>query len=181
MEKSSLVQATQTDIDDIFGLIRACADDLQAKGMDHWASYYDSPDRLRAKFEHGHVFIMRDEQGKAIGTVSVSGLAPEYYTDNHDGEGGSPVNYIQMFAEPASEQAIYRSALAIHPSYQGQKLGKQLIEMTEQWAREQGIKYIRFDTRNVHLLEYYARNGYRVVGEMPDGDVTYYLLEKAIN
>ncbi len=169
-----------SQIDEVFRIIHTCAIDMNNKGKDHWINYYDSPEKLRHKFEEGKVFILYVDN-IAVGTVSLSNVPPEYYQNNEDGPEGLAVDYVKNFSEPESKEVFYRSALAILPEYQGKKLGKKLIEMTEDYARAHNIRYIRFDTRNDYLLKYYEDNKYFVKGEMPDEDVIYYLVEKNLD
>jgi GNAT superfamily N-acetyltransferase len=172
--KIEIKEVDQSKLDEVFYIIRSCAEDLAKNGKDHWASYYNSPQKLIEKFEHGKVFLLYVE-GKPVGTVSLSAKVPDYYIETIDGE---VVDYTQLFKDPNSTEALYQSALGVHPDYQNFKLGKELIKMSEDWATKNGYRYMRFDTRNDHLLEFYARNRYAQKGEMLDGDVKYYLLEK---
>lgn len=173
-----IIEVNTSSINDVFSIIQACASDLaENQGKTHWQDYYTSPDTLLNKFKNGHVFVMYLD-GKPVATVSLVRNAPDYYYDNTDGEDGSSVDYRQIFDEPQSDKAIYRGALGVLPAYQGNKLGKRMIQMTEEFARQSGYEYVRFDTRNEHLLESYIRQGYVVKGKMYDGDVIYYLVEK---
>jgi GNAT superfamily N-acetyltransferase len=55
---------------------------------------------------------------------------------------------------------------AVDPSQQGAGIGRMLLQRAEQWAVEQGYREIAVDTAEqaTHLIDLYARLGYRHVG-----------------
>lgn len=173
-------EATLKDIDIVFGIIKQCAVWMNGhQNNPDWLSYYTSPEVLRSKFEHGKVLLFYVD-GEPVATVSLMSEAPGYYTENTDGENGRAVNYIEKFQVPESQNVLYRGALAVIPKFQGKGLGRKIIEMTEDLAKKEGIEFIRMDSRNIHLKDFYEKVGYKIVGEMPDGETVYYLWEKRI-
>lgn len=62
--------------------------------------------------------------------------------------------------------------LGVHPEYQGQQYGEQLLEALHNWcAEETNSQGVVLDTGNAHYLAFYKRQGYQEVGEVAIGPV----------
>lgn len=62
--------------------------------------------------------------------------------------------------------------LGIHPEFQGQHRGEQLLEALHDWcAQDSGSQGVVLDTGNARYLEFYRRHGYEEVGELAIGPV----------
>jgi GNAT superfamily N-acetyltransferase len=62
--------------------------------------------------------------------------------------------------------------LGIHPEFQGQRRGEQLLEALHDWcAQDSGSQGVVLDTGNARYLEFYRRQGYEEVGELAIGPV----------
>jgi GNAT superfamily N-acetyltransferase len=62
--------------------------------------------------------------------------------------------------------------LGIHPQYQGQRLGEQLLEALHNWcAEDPSSQGVVLDTGNAHYLAFYKRQGYEEIGEIAIGPV----------
>ena len=72
------------------------------------------------------IFVASDSQGQLIGFIE-AGLR-----DYGEGCDTSPVGYIE--------------AWYVDPHMRGQKLGKELVQTAEQWAREKGCTEMASDT-----------------------------------
>ncbi|WP_280151041.1 GNAT family N-acetyltransferase [Piscinibacter sp. XHJ-5] len=57
---------------------------------------------------------------------------------------------------------------AVDPDHQGRGLGRQLLQLAEQWAADRGYTELAMDTAEpaTHLVELYGRLGYRPVGSV---------------
>jgi GNAT superfamily N-acetyltransferase len=100
---------------------------------------------LEALFERG-TFLMKEE----------TGLVKE--------EDGEPVGCV--YVEPSGERA-YLGLLSIVPARQGAGLGKQLNAAAEQYAREQGCRWMDLrvvSPRAEQLLPVYRKLGYAETG-----------------
>ena len=64
----------------------------------------------------------------------------------------------------------------VEPSLQGSGVGSALLDRVEERAREVGAREIALDTAQPasHLIDYYARRGYRIVEHVSWGDVVNY-------
>lgn len=62
--------------------------------------------------------------------------------------------------------------LGIHPEFQGQHLGEQLLEALHNWcAEDAGSQGVVLDTGNARYLDFYKRQGYREIGEVAVGPI----------
>jgi ribosomal protein S18 acetylase RimI-like enzyme len=74
--------------------------------------------------------------------------------------------------------------VAVHRHYRKQGIGLLLLQMMEQFVRENKGRYIHIETCDIPYYEparrFYEKNGYKKVGEMPDyynigeGRIDYY-------
>ncbi|HWV08430.1 MAG TPA: GNAT family N-acetyltransferase [Pseudomonas sp.] len=62
--------------------------------------------------------------------------------------------------------------IGIHPEFQGQKFGEQLLEALHDWcAQDETSQGIVIDTGNPHYLAFYKRQGYEDIGELAVGPI----------
>ncbi|MBU1332647.1 MAG: GNAT family N-acetyltransferase [Gammaproteobacteria bacterium] len=62
--------------------------------------------------------------------------------------------------------------LGVHPEFQGQRFGEQLLEALHNWcAEDDGSLGIVLDTGNPHYLGFYQRQGYEEIGEVAVGPI----------
>ena len=172
-----IIKAGRENLDTVYEIIHECSLWLQNKGMNHWVDYY-TKELVTHKFETGDIFLLRDEE-KFVATISVSDQEPYYYSKNKDGKNGEAIDYTMKFTQG---RALYVSALAVLPEFQGRGLAKSLLLYIENYAKKKRIEYIRMDARGDYtdLINMYLRWGFKKVGSMPDPDSEYFLMEKKI-
>lgn len=62
--------------------------------------------------------------------------------------------------------------IGIHPEFQGQRFGEQLLEALHNWcAEDAGSLGVVLDTGNPHYLNFYKRHGYKEIGEVAVGPI----------
>ncbi|UTW07835.1 GNAT family N-acetyltransferase [Pseudomonas benzenivorans] len=62
--------------------------------------------------------------------------------------------------------------LGVHPEFQGQHLGEQLLEAVHNWCAEDGSsRGVVLDTGDEHYLAFYQRQGYQEVGQVAIGPI----------
>jgi GNAT superfamily N-acetyltransferase len=67
--------------------------------------------------------------------------------------------------------------LGVHPEFQGQHLGEQLLGALHDWcAQDAHSQGIVLDTGNGRYLEFYQRQGYRKIGEVAIGPILEHVL-----
>ncbi len=168
-----IVRAWESDLDTVWGIIKADSDWLESQGMSHWTHYY-SRELIEKKLKRQEVYIARNSDG-VVGTITLDTNPVDYYTDED----------MQKFEDP-SARGLYATALAVLPEYQGKGIASKLMEFVEAQAKERGIRFVRFDCRASYLklVEFYKRRRYKIVGEIiddADNNELYYLMEKKIN
>jgi ribosomal protein S18 acetylase RimI-like enzyme len=116
-----------------------------------WDRFYPNRFVISGDVKRGAVFGIRDGV-KVIGAVVVD----RRQSGRYDG-----LPWCDRIGDPA---CIHR--LAVHPAYQGQGLGKRLLQFAEEQARSAGGTSIRLDvfTGNPAAVGMYRRAGYAEVG-----------------
>jgi GNAT superfamily N-acetyltransferase len=165
-------KATENDTDKVWTIINKCSQMLLEQGQSHWAEYY-TVEIIRKKVKKEDVRLAYLD-GSLVATVTVSYQPVEYYTEED----------MQNFEEPKQE-AIYISALATDPEYQGRGIASKLMETVEMEALEKGIEYARIDVKALfpELVNFYRKRDYIVVGVLIDHDddhEPYFLMEKKL-
>ena len=62
--------------------------------------------------------------------------------------------------------------LGVHPEFQGQHLGEQLLQALHNWCAEDPHSHgVVLDTGNEHYLAFYQRQGYEEIGEVAVGPI----------
>ena len=62
--------------------------------------------------------------------------------------------------------------IGIHPEFQGQQRGEQLLAALHEWcAEDAGSQGVVLDTGNARYLDFYRRHGYEEIGELAIGPV----------
>ncbi len=147
-------KATNSQLDEILNLTKACAKHMISKGIYQWNEHYPS----RSAFEED---LKRDElytytQLDAIaGTIVISDLKDDIY---------EPVTWLT----PADARCIYIHRLAVHPDFQGQGIAQQMMNYAEEFARKNGFVSVRLDTfsQNSRNNQFYQKRGYQKLEEI---------------
>lgn len=67
--------------------------------------------------------------------------------------------------------------LGVHPEFQGQHLGEQLLQALHNWCAEDSASQgVVLDTGNPHYLQFYKRLGYEEVGQVAVGPILEHVL-----
>lgn len=109
-----------------------------------------TPEVTAKRIRGGHCFVVALGP-KLVGTI----VAQPTYAKNE-------CEYFTRSGVAAAHQ------LAVDPQHQGAGIGRMLLERAEQWAKESGFVELAMDTAEqaTHLIELYARLGYRHVGSV---------------
>jgi GNAT superfamily N-acetyltransferase len=71
-----------------------------------------------------------------------------------------------------SEAVHVLPLFGVHPDFQGQRYGEQLLRALHDWcAEDKASQGIVLDTGNGHYLDFYQRHGYQEIGEVEVGPV----------
>jgi GNAT superfamily N-acetyltransferase len=133
-------------LDELTVIIHAAYKRLGDLGLNYTAVDQDAS-VTRARAELGQCLVAEIE-GRLVGTVTWYG----------PGGGGA----CDWYRRP--EVAAF-GQLAVNPDHQGRGIGSNLIAEVERRARQAGAFELALDTAEPaqHLVDYYARLGYRVV------------------
>ena len=80
--------------------------------------------------------------------------------------------YNAVLACLPSESVHVLPLLGIHPEFQSEQLGEQLLQAVHNWcAEDENSQGIVLDTGNARYLEFFKRQGYEEIGEVAVGPV----------
>lgn len=149
--KMEILQLIKEDRKSLTALYRTVAADLRRDGVYQWDQFYPNRFVIIGDVKRGAVFGIRDGV-KVIGAVVVDRRQSGRY------------NSLPWFDRTGDPVCIHR--LAVHPAYQGQGLGKRLLQFAEEQAQSAGGTSIRLDvfTGNPAAVGMYRRAGYAEVG-----------------
>ena len=152
MSTLSISLATETDLSAVMELVARCIEDMRRRGIDQWDDVYPSLQRLALDVAAGTLHLARSGEDELVFVLDRT-QDPEY----------ADVPWT-MTEEPVA--VVHR--LMVEPRFQGRGHAKQLMELAEQRAAEQGYAGMRLDafTLNPGALRLYRGLGYREAGEV---------------
>jgi len=115
---------------------------------------YPTENTARAAVERGDMFVEEDDSGDVIGTAIINQIQVDVYE-------GAPWNF------PApNEEVMVLHTLAISRGVAGKGFGKKFVKFYEQYALENGCRYLRMDTNetNAAARSMYKKLGYAEIG-----------------
>jgi ribosomal protein S18 acetylase RimI-like enzyme len=164
-----IIRLAKKEEKSLAALYRTVTKSLQAQGIRQWDWVYPNRFVVRGDINRGTVYGILD-RGRVIGAVVV---------DDRQSRSYSSLLWTDTAGSPA---CIHR--LAVHPSYQGQGIGKKLLQFAERLAQEEGRTSIRLDvyTGNPGAVCMYRKAGYADVGEIryPMRESPYLVLERLL-
>lgn len=123
-QKSLLLKkADAQEIIAVHNLLTECGQRMSATlGLNHWHPFA-SLEQFKEKTKHATVYCLHDND-RLVATFNLSTIARNYYraTDWHDSQA----------------QAVYLGNLAVHPDFQGKKIGSLCMRYIEQIAKRYG-------------------------------------------
>jgi GNAT superfamily N-acetyltransferase len=152
---------TPENLRTIIGLREEASAWLSGKGTDQWQKPWPNrrrrDARIRRGLKRGATWIVRDEAGRAVATVSTA---------------TAPKSKVWREAEcDLSVPAVYAHGLIVTRDFAGWGLGAELIDWTGlRGHRDYGAEWIRIDvwSSNLALHEYYTKRGFTSCGVCPD-------------
>lgn len=135
---------------------------------------YPTEQTAQAALERDDLFVLENE-GRVLGTAIIN---------QHQVEGYETARW-QYPAKDCEIMVLH--TLVIHPAAAGQGFGRAFVRFYEEYAGENGCRYLRMDTneRNACARAMYKKLGYREIGVIPTvfngiAGVNLVLLEKAL-
>lgn len=107
--------------------------------------------------DRGDLFVMENDGGEIVGAAIINQTQVDVYADG-----------CWQQDAPAEEVMVLHT-LVISPKQAGKGFGKTFVHFYEQYALENGCRFLRMDTnvKNVHARKIYAKLGYREAGVVP--------------
>ena len=165
-----IIKADISYLDSVYDIVRKSSDWMKKEyTFTHWDSWY-TKERIKENFRQGDVYLLLKDN-IPVATYTIKKSQPSYYSKVH----------IEKFNNPKAE-AYYCYTLAVLPKYHGNGFAKELLSHLEKTAKDNNIKYLRFDAKAnyTQLIEFYKKFGFAIVGELNDEGEIYYLFEKII-
>lgn len=150
--------AKEIDIPDVTKLVNAAYRELADMGLNYTATYQND-DKTKERISNGRCFVLIDDANRIIGTILIT--IENYFTNNN---------------------TAYLGQLGVLPEFKKKGLGTKLMEFCENLIKEEGFSGVQLDTAipAKHLVEWYQRRGYQIVGQEHYEGKTYdsYVFEK---
>jgi len=158
-----IIKAEKNNAQDVYNIIKSCADDMAKKGLHHWLPYYKI-ENIKQNIDNQKVYIVEDEGSKIIATFTLDNEIPYTMKDLNE------------------ENSLYLSKLAVLPSYSNKGIGSKCIQFIEKYAKENKYKYIKFDVYNKseQTIKFYQKNGYEVFGKANTRRFEVLLMQKEV-
>jgi ribosomal protein S18 acetylase RimI-like enzyme len=151
--------ATKDDASQIRTLVNQAYKELADMGLNYTAATQDEATTLE-RMTKGRTFVLIHNK-QVVGTIL-------FYEENHF----------------TKKKSAYLGQFAISPELKRSGLGSIVMDFCEQLANDEKYESIQLDTAKPakHLVEWYQRRGYKVVGEMHWEGKTYdsYIFEKTL-
>jgi predicted N-acetyltransferase YhbS len=144
------------DVDGITRMLHEAYGPLAAAGMRFVASHQDSA-TTRRRLDQGDTIVAVD-QGRIVGTVTLARTGATGGTPFYDSPG------VASFGQ-----------FAVRPSHQRRGIGRTLLGLVEDRAKELGVQRLALDTSEhaVDLIAFYESLGFRVVARHRWSTVNY--------
>lgn len=137
--------AKHSDLTELVELLCQCADAMSQTGMHHWQNVYDKAS-VTKNLQSKQVYVM-EQQGQLLGCVALGTESADYYQD----------------CWPQAPVAdFYLTQLAVHPDYQGQGLGQQLVKYCISQVRPASLQLDAVDHYPA-LNQFYSKLGFEVI------------------
>jgi ribosomal protein S18 acetylase RimI-like enzyme len=137
--------ATNKDIEEIFGLYKIATDFQKSKYIIHWPEF--EVDLVQTE-------ISENRQWKIIIDNKIACVWATTFNDP------------QIWEERNNDPAVYIHRIATNPEFRGQNLVQQIVEWAKRYALRNEKKFIRMDTvgENLGLITYYRKCGFNFLG-----------------
>ncbi|MER3328204.1 MAG: GNAT family N-acetyltransferase [Candidatus Kapaibacterium sp.] len=164
-----IIKATQLHLPQILDLNTKIIDFMYSRGFTHWSESYPSEAIYRRD-------IMRNSQYVYIIDDTIRGIV-SYDTQHHE-------LFDTLDWNPNHKSAYFVHRLAVDPEFQGRGIANELMEFSENNAREDNIDSIRLGAFKGYseVVGFYKKRGYEVRGEIlfDVSNTTFFGMEKSL-
>ncbi|MBZ9778527.1 GNAT family N-acetyltransferase [Psychroflexus sp. CAK8W] len=147
---------TKKDQEEVISMFQAAARKINKLNIDHW-QYWKNPPSAKLKWvkdgiDNKEYYFIENADQQVIGMVRI-------------------LEEDLMYWGEQVEKAKYVHSLVVKEEFNGQGLGKEILQQIAQQAKAEDCKYLRLDadSKNPKLCSYYEKQGFQKVGtkELP--------------
>lgn len=162
--------ARSFELDEIWALVSASVEKMNAEGNDQWGPDYPLRSDYRRALDAGQLYAAGEEGGPILGTA--------VFNTEEDPE------YAALDGWTVPPPALVVHKLAVAPAVRRRGVATALLRYAYTLAEQWGVNSIRMDTytRNRAMLALMEREGFRFVGEVffPDRGLPFLVHEKRV-
>ncbi len=146
-------KATESDIDNIMGIIRQAQEYFKSQGIDQWQNNYPNYETIRDDVRNDNGYVLLKDK-IIVGSVAAILGEEKTYKDIYDGKWISNNEYL----------TIHR--LAVDSDYKGLGLSSIILNNIEDICLNNRIFSIRIDTheQNIPMQRFLEKNGFEYCG-----------------
>ncbi|OBQ55793.1 GNAT family N-acetyltransferase [Tamlana sp. s12] len=144
------------DIEAVLKLFKEAAEKISKKKVDHWQYWTNPPIEkikwVEAGIKNGEFYFIKNKDAVTIGMVRV-------------------LDEDELYWGKKDDLSKYIHSLVVIETFEGQGIGKLVLQKIENEAKNNGFDYLRLDadSKNPKLCKYYENQGFEKVGvkELP--------------
>lgn len=147
-----IMPAKPDDLVEVLFLMRECINNMNEKGLMQWNPAHPGPREIEKDLTNNIVFLIKDKgicKGMIMLSEKLDPVLKNIKWKNNKGK------------------ALLIKRMAVHPNWQGQGIGKTLIEHAGTYAKKNKYKSLRMDVMesNMSALEISQKFDFEEVGE----------------
>ena len=154
MTDVSIRIAEESDLPGVMSLLRACIDDMRARGIDQWDEIYPTQERFAADVSDRALYVGSTDGVQLVGAFTLNGYQDAEYAA------------ASWTFNDARVSVVHR--LIVHPAFHGRGIARELMRFAEDLATSLGCGIMRLDAfrSNPKALRLYRALGYLEAGEV---------------
>ncbi len=146
-------RAKISEINEILNLTRACAANMDNRGIYQWNEHYPSQKTFENDIERSELYVLENNH-EIIGTMVITTIMDEEYI---------PIQWLTP-----NGKNVYIHRLSVLPDHQGQGYAQKLMDFAEDHAQKHDFVSVRLDTfsQNKRNQKFYETRGYHRLGDI---------------
>ena len=145
-------KATKQDLEAIMEILKESVDIMNQENNFQWDSAYPRRENFIDDIEKDSLYVT-ERDNKVAGFICINEIEPEEYA---------------TVTWSSQHPCMVAHRMAVRPNQRNTGVGTELMNYTEQLARDRGIYYLKTDTnsRNTKMNALFRKCGYTLAGEM---------------
>ena len=146
-------KAIEKDLDQLYQVIRCCAQHLIKNGVFQWNETYPSKEILQKDIDLQQIWKL-EENNLIVGLIVLTEIEDKEYKN------------VQWKTKNGNNLYVHR--LAVHPKFQGRGFAQKLMDFAESYAIKNKYNSVRLDTfsQNNRNLKFYKKRNYAQLEEI---------------